>query len=169
MSLFEPNRGQFPGSKISTDSENAMENHRFAGYFILLSYILLIMLLYCPDFPPFSPLHPAPPTPSGNPHTIVRVHGAFVGSSATPFPILYFTSPWLFHNHQFVLLTPLTSSPISQQPLPSLDHQNVLGIHDSVSVLVCLVCFLYSIVDRYVFVAILFFIILMFFSLNKSL
>ena len=36
-----------------------------------------------------------------------------VSSLAAPFPILYFTSPWLFCNYLFVLLNPLTSSPVS--------------------------------------------------------
>ena len=64
---------------------------------------------------------------------------------------------------------------------PSSDfRQNGLDIHESVSVpLIFLVCFLDSVditlnidrydVDRYVFIAILLFIVLIFFSLNKSL
>ena len=44
-------------------------------------------------------------------------HG-YISSLATPFPILYFTSPWLFCNYLFVLLNPLTSSPIPLQPSP---------------------------------------------------
>ena len=65
-----------------------------------------------------------------------------IHSLAAPFPVLYFTSPWLFCNYLFVLLNHLTSSPIAPYPLPSGNHQNALHIHDSVSVLlVCLVCF----------------------------
>ena len=70
---------------------------------------------------------------------------------ATPFPLLYFTSPWLFCNYLFVFLNPLTSSLIPSHPLPSGNYQNILCIHDSFSVLVCSVYFLDSIVDRYVF------------------
>ena len=51
-------------------------------------------------------------------------------------------------------------------PLPSENHQNALRIHNSVSaLLVGLVCFLDSIVDRYVFIAILLFIFWIFFLL----
>ena len=70
---------------------------------------------------------------------------------------LYFLIPSLLH-------------PFPHTCLTSGNHQNVLCIHDSVSVLVCLVCFLDSIVDRCVFIAILLFIVLIFFFfLNESL
>ena len=93
-----------------------------------------------------------------------------ISSLATPFPIPYFISAWLFSNYLLVLVNPLTSSPILPQCLPSDNDQNVLHLHESVSVLlVCLVCFLDSIVDRYVFIAILLFIVLILFFLNKSL
>lgn len=36
MSLFEPNFEDVPGSKISTDCENALENGHFAVHFIHL-------------------------------------------------------------------------------------------------------------------------------------
>ena len=89
---------------------------------------------------------------------------------ATPFPILCFTSPWLFCNYLFVLLNPLTSSPISLQSPPIWQTSKSLCIHESVSVLlVCLVSFLDSIVDRFVFFAILLFIVSIFFFLNMSL
>ena len=39
-------------------------------------------------------------------------------SLTIPFPMLYFTSPWLFCNHLFVLLNPLTSSPIPPHSPP---------------------------------------------------
>ena len=74
---------------------------------------------------------------------------------ATPFPILFLTCPCLFYNYQFVFFNPFTFSPIPQDCLPTGHHSNVLHFYDSVSVLqVCLVCFLDSIVDSYVFVAI---------------
>ena len=117
----------------------------------------------CPHLP-LAPLSvpQAIPTPCSCPWVM------HISSVATPFLILYFTSPWLFCDYLFVL-NPLTSSPISPHPNPSGNHQNALHIHDSVSVLlVCLVCFVDSIVDRYVFIAI-FFIVLIFFFLNKSL
>ena len=40
--------------------------------------------------------------------------------------MLYFTSPWLFCNHQFVLLNPLTFHPFRHNQLPSGNHQNAL-------------------------------------------
>ena len=49
---------------------------------------------------------------------------------ATLFPTLYFTSPWLFCNYQLVLLNPITIFTTS-----SSNHQNVLCIYDSVSIL----------------------------------
>ena len=88
-------------------------------------------------------------------------------SLATPFPILYFISPWLYFNYLFAFLNLVNSSPIPPSPLPSGNHQNALCVHDSVSVLVHLVCFLDSIVDRYVFIAILLFIFLIIFFLNR--
>ena len=36
---------------------------------------MLLHVISCPDFSTFAPLHPATPTPSGNPLTIVQVHG----------------------------------------------------------------------------------------------
>ena len=41
-----------------------------------------------------------------------------ISSLATPFSALYFISPWLFCNYLFVLLNPLTSSPILLHPPP---------------------------------------------------
>ena len=68
------------------------------------------------------------------------------------------------------LLVFLNTPPLPSYPhtlLQSGNHQNALYIHDSVSVLVCSVS-LDSILDKYVFIAILLFIVLTFF-LNKSL
>ena len=67
------------------------------------------------QFSLFAPLHPAFPTPSGNPYTIVHVHGSweFLHYSIS-YTVLY--SPWLFCNYLFVSLNPLTSSPIPLHP-----------------------------------------------------
>ena len=97
-----------------------------------------------------------------------------VSSLCTTFSMWYFKSPWLFCNYQFVLPNPSASSPIFPNPLSiwqpsewSCIHD---CIHDSVSVLLLrLVCFLGSIVDRYVFIDTLLFIILIFFFLSKFL
>ena len=139
-------------------------------YFIVFNYILLIMLLQLSQF--FLLCLPLPRTPNSpwhSPHLCLYPSVTHISSLATPFPTLYFTSPWLFHNYLFVPLNPFTSSPIlPYTPLPSGNYQNALHIHDSVSVLlVCLVCFLDSIIDRYVFLSL--FIVLIFFFLNKSL
>ena len=100
------------------------------------------------------PLRPLPSTPHllrQSSHHCSRPGVMHISSLATPFPMLYFTSPWLFYNSLFVLLNPFTSSPIPHMPLPSGNHQNALRIHDSVAVLVCLVWLLDSIIDRNLF------------------
>ena len=91
-----------------------------------------------------------PPTPSGNPHTVVQVHGSpHICSLDTLFPMLYFTFTWLFCNYLFVFLHPLTSSPITPHPLTPGNHQNILCIYDSVSLLLVYFVFLDSVVDMY--------------------
>ena len=105
-----------------------------------------------------------------SPHHCSRLWVMHRSSLATPLPTLYLTFPWLFCNYLFVLFSPLASSPIPPKPVPSGNHQNTLHIHDSVSaLLICLVCFLDSIVGRYVFLAILLLIVLICFFLKKSL
>ena len=114
-----------------------------------LNYILLIMLLQLFQFPPL-------PSSTQHPHSLRQsLHYCSclwvmrISSLATPFPILYFTSLWLFCNYLFALLNPLTS-------LPSLPHPHLIWqpskgcIHNSISVLVCLTCFLDSLlIDLY--------------------
>ena len=89
------------------------------GNIVFLNYILLIMLLQLPQFLPLCP--PPPSTPhslrQSPPHcSCPWVMG--ISSLATPFCILYFTSPWLFCNYLFVILNSLTSSPILPNPPP---------------------------------------------------
>ena len=112
-------------------------------HFVFLLNYIWIMLLQ------LSQIFPLCPSPTSTPHSLRQspplTGFTLVSSLATPFPILYFTSPWLFCNCLFVLFN----------PLPSVSHQNTLCIHDSVSVLlVCLVCDLYldPTVDRYMFI-----------------
>ena len=63
-----------------------------------------------------------------------------------------------------ILFNPRTFSPILPFHFPADNPPNDLHTYDSVSVLlVCLVCFLDSIVDSYVLIAILMFIALIFF------
>ena len=123
----------------------------FFSFFIFSNYILLIMLLQLSWFFPHGP--PPPSTPYSlrqSPHHCSCPWVMHISSLATPFPTLYFISPWLSCNYIFILLNPLTSSSSPYNTLLSGNHQNTL--HIQVSVLsVCLVCFLDSIVDRYVF------------------
>ena len=134
------------------------------------NYILLIMLLQLSWYFPLCP-HPSstPHSLRQSPHHCSCSWVIHISSLAIPFPILYFISPWQFYKYLFVLLNPLIYSPIPSHPLPSGNHQNATCIHDSDSILLCLVCFLDSIVNRYVFIAILLFIVLILFFLNKCL
>ena len=126
----------------------------------------ITVVLIFPPLPPFIQYHPLPqaiPTPL----FIFMGHACKFFGYSISYTVLYI--PWLFCNYLFVLLNPLTSYPFPHTPLLSSNHQNVLHIHDSISVLVCLVCFLDSI-DKFVFITMLLFIVLiLFFFLNKSL
>ena len=142
--------------------------NKFTGYYTNLTvYIIFKIILYwlCyysySNFSTFHLLHPELPTPSGHSHTIVHVHGSCIqvlwllhflyctlhphGYSATIH--LYFLIPSPLHPFPYTLL--LSGNP-----------QNTFHSHDSVSVLLaCLACFLDSVVDRYVFIAMLLFIV----------
>ena len=133
-------------------------------YFI--KYAITVVLI----FPPVPLLHPALLTPSGNPSTVVHVHGSWI-SVLWPLHFLYCTVPphgsSVTTDLCFLIPSPLHS--FSHTSLPPGNHQNALRIYDSVSVLlVCVVSFLDSII-RYVFMATLLFIVLIFFFLYKSL
>ena len=158
--------------------------------FFKLHFIMLLQLSWL--FPLWTP-------PLINPHIVrqSRHHCScpwvmWISSLDSPFLTLYFTSPWLFCNYLFVLLfffhcgmcchnfffrllfkyflIPLPLHPLSHMLLPTGKHQNTFCIHVSVSIqLVCLVGLLDSIVDRYIFFAILLFIVSIFLFLNKSL
>ena len=127
------------------------------------------MLSSCPKSSSFVLLRQHPLLPQAIPTPLFMSIGPVYKFFGTLFPILYFTSLWLFCNTDwyFLISLPLHSLPLT--PHPSSKCPNTLCIHDSVSVLVCLVCFLDSIIDRYVFIAILWFIVLIFsFFLWKS-
>ena len=140
-------------------------------YFIYFNlYFIYYAVTAVPIFPPL------PPSPSTLyslrqfPHHCSCPWVMGISSLASTFPILYFTSPWLFCNYQFVLLNPLISSPIPSH------HTSYLANHQKHSLYQwfclcssCFLSFLESVVDRYVFVAMLLLIILIFFLLNKSL
>ena len=133
-------------------------------------YFLFVIIFYwfcCYSCHNFSLLSPStqPPAPQAIPHHSSCPWVICVSSLATPFPILYFTSPGYSVTTYLYFLIPSPPHPFLYIPLPSAHHQNVLHIHDSVSVLLLfLVCFLDSLVDRYVFIEILFFVVLILFS-----
>ena len=88
------------------------------AYFFFKKCTYWLCYYSCPSFSPFAPLHPAPAPPHFFKQTLHHCSCQWVmhiSSPATPFPILYFTSPWLFCNYLFVL--PNTSTH-SQNPLP---------------------------------------------------
>ena len=120
---------------------------------IILNYILLTMLLINKiDLSPNSihwvvsllpllsrSIQQLPPS-SGNPPTIVHVHGSYrYKLFVYSFPILYFTDPWLFCNYLFVLLIPSPFHPFIHSPLSSGNHQNTIYINDSI----CSPCLLF--------------------------
>ena len=78
----------------------------FLLYFIDYAItVVLIFLLYPP--PPSTPY-----SLRQSLHNCSRPWVMCISYLAIPFAILYVTSSWLFCNYQFVILNPLTSSPI---------------------------------------------------------
>ena len=77
------------------------------------NYILLIMLLHLSQFLPLCAPPPSiPHSLRQSPHHCSCPWVMCISSLATAFPLLYFTSPWLFCTYLFVFLNPLTTSPI---------------------------------------------------------
>ena len=118
-------------------------------YAAFKNYILLIMLLQLSQFFPL---------PQIIPHHCLCPGDTRVSSLATPFPVLYCASPWLFCNYLFVRLNPLASSPIPPHTPPIWQPSKC-----SRYLWFCLCSCLLSLF------VILLFIILIFFFLNKSL
>ena len=84
-----------------------------------LNCILLIMLLQLSWF--FSLYPPPPSTPHSlrqSPHHCSCLWVKCISSLSTPFPLLYFTSLWLFCSYLFLLLNPLILSLIRTHPPP---------------------------------------------------
>ena len=120
-------------------------------------YILLFMLLQLAQFFP-----PCPPLPSSSPHSLRPfphhcpcpwVMHIYICSLAPLFPVPYFTSAGLFYNYQFVLLNASSFLPQHPSCLATMGH----SLHLSMFCLFVYFGFLQSIVDRYVFIAILLF------------
>ena len=76
----------------------------------------------CPNVPPLPPYAQHPPSLRQSPPYGSCPWVMCASSLAAPFPVLYFTSPWLFCNCLFVLLNPLTSSPV-----PPIFNRDSLG------------------------------------------
>ena len=117
---------------------------------------------------PLCPLHPSPPTPQAilPPLFIPMGHVYKFSGYSISYAVLY--SPHAYSvTTRLYFLTPSPLYPFPHMLLPSGNHQNPLLIHDSVCVLlVCLVCFIDSTVDGYVFISILLFMVLIFFFLS---
>ena len=89
-----------------------------------------------------SPFHVVPPFPTAISHLSSCAWVMYVSSLTSPFPILFLTSPCLFHTYQLYLIPAPSPPPLLPQPLPADNPPNDLHIYDSVSVLVlCLVPF----------------------------
>ena len=106
---------------------------------IFLKYILLIILLQLSHFfLPFIPLRPAPPLVPAFPCLCSCPWDVHISSLASPFPILFLTSPCLFSTYHLCFLFSVPFLPFSPLPIPS-DNPHV---YESVPALVvCLVCF----------------------------
>ena len=85
----------------------------FSFYFkklLIIDYATIVV----PIFPPRPPSTQHPQSLRQSPHHCSCPWVMHISSLATSFPILYFISPRLFCNYQFVLFNPLTSHPFSQ-------------------------------------------------------
>ena len=132
-------------------------------YFI--DYAITIVLIF-----PFSPPPTGTPIPSSS-TSLVHHWVLHIGSLASSFPVLFLTSPCLFCTYQLCFLITAPFPSFSLFPFRTDNPPNDLHICDSVPALVvCLVCFLDSVVDSCEFIAILMLVVLIFFFFfNKSL
>ena len=138
----------------------------FKVYFIDYAFIVI------PSFPSLSPSPWYPPLSCNAPLLSSCPWVLPISSLASPFLILFLTSPCLFCTYQLWFLIPVLIPPFSPFFLPTDNPPNDLHIYDSVPILVvCLVCFCFlgSVVDSCEFVIIIMFIVLVLFFLNKSL
>ena len=129
----------------------------FQKYIYFLDYATTIVSM----FPPLPPLHTAPSQAISTPLFMSMV---ICISSLAAFFLYCTLCPHGYSvttNLYFLTLHLFTNSPRTSSTLAAI--RNVLCIYVFVSVLLCLVCFLDSNVDRYVFIAILLFIVLIIF------
>ena len=129
------------------------------------AYFIVYANTVVPIFPSLCPSTQTPhPHPQAIPTLLSWSWIMDMCSSSTLFPVLYLHPHDYFVTTNLCFLIPSTSSPIFPNRLPSGNHQSLLCIYDSVSVLlVCLFCFLDLIVDREELIAILLFIFFFFF------
>ena len=108
-----------------------------------------------PFFLPFIPLHPGPPHPPAFPLTLSSCPWVIhISSSASPFPILFLTSPCLFCTYQLYFLFPVHFPPTLPLLLPTDNPPCALiaVILFLFSLSLSLIMFLYflgSVVDSY--------------------
>ena len=97
-------------------------------------YLPFMLLIPCTD----SPIHTPPPHPLSSCPWVMDI-----SSLASPFPILFLTSPCLFCTYQLCFLISVSFPQFSPFRLPAGNPTNDLYNYDSVLVLlICLVCFL---------------------------
>ena len=129
--------------------------HRNYSYFYIVKsinlflYSFITFLMYFIDyaitvvpFSPFIPLHPVRPVPPAFPSPSSCLWVVHISSLASPFPILFLTSPCLFSTYHLCYLFSVPFPSFS--PLHLLADNPPCDLHfcDSVPVLVvCLVCF----------------------------
>ena len=108
-----------------------------------LKYILLIMLLQLSHFILlFIPLCPIPPFLSSFPHLSSCPWVIHRSSLASPFPILFSTSPCPFCTYYLCFLFSVPFLPFSLLPLPADNPPRDLYFCEYIPVLVvCLLCF----------------------------
>ena len=146
-------------------------------YLFILIYFIDYAITVVPFFSPFySPLC-CTHLPPSLPHLSSSPWVIHISSLASPFPILFLTSPCQFCTYYLCFLFPVLFPTFSPLPLPS-DTFHVISITVILFLFqfVCLVhfilffCFLGSVVDSSQFVVILLFVFLMFFFfLGKAL
>ena len=102
----------------------------FKIYFI--DYAITFVLVFYPCFP-----LPSTPIPSSNAPRSSCPWVVHVSSLASPFPVLFLTSPCLFCTYQLYSLIPLFFPLFSPFPFPTNNPPNDLNIYDSIPVLAC--------------------------------
>ena len=109
----------------------------FKIYFYFIDYAVTVVPCFSALYPPpscTSPPSSIPPTLSSHPCVI------HINSLASPFLILFLTSPCWFCTYQLCFLFPVPFVPLSSLPLPDDNPPSDLHFSDSVPVLVdCLV------------------------------